>query len=60
MPEIDARSVGQVDVKNDANRLFKISMVFKSVCRRKQDGFVRVKLEQPLESLKYSWVVIDD
>jgi hypothetical protein len=35
-------------------------MVFKSLCRRKQDGFVRVKLEQPLESLKYSWVVIDD
>jgi hypothetical protein len=35
-------------------------VLLESPCRRKQDGFVSVQPEQPLESLQYSWIVIDD
>jgi hypothetical protein len=33
MPELDARSIIQVDVENDADRTFKIGVVLKSLCR---------------------------
>ena len=50
----------QVNVENDTSRSFKIGVILESFCRRKQDGLVRVLPEQPLDTLAYSRVVIND
>ena len=60
MPQLDARSIVQVYIEDDANRLFEIGVAFESLCRRKQDRFVCVLPEQPLDSLQHSRVVIDN
>ena len=60
MSQIDPRSVAQVDVEDDANRLFESGVVPKSLCRRKQDGLVRVLPEQTLYSPQHSGVIVDD
>ena len=52
IPQVDARSVVQVDVENDASRSFKINLILKRLCRRKQHGFVSMPPKQTLESLK--------
>ena len=49
----------QVDVENDAGRSIEIGVAFKSLRGRKQDGFVGVMLEQPLNALQHCGVVID-
>ena len=50
MSQLDARSVMQVDVENDAGRSIEIGVAFESLRGRKQDGFVGVLLEQPLDA----------
>ena len=59
MSQFDPRSVGQVDIEDDANRLLEIGVAFESLRRRKQDGFVGVLLEQSLHALQHCGVVID-
>jgi hypothetical protein len=51
--------VVQVDVEDDASRLLEIGVAFESLRGRKQDGFVRMLLEQALYALQHSWVIID-
>ena len=60
MSQFDPRSVGQVDIEDDANRLLEIGVAFESLHGRKQDGFVRVLPQQTLYSLPHLWLIIDD
>jgi hypothetical protein len=59
MSQLDPRPVVQVDVEDDASRLLEIGVAFESPRGRKQDGFVRMLLEQALYALQHSWVIID-
>ena len=60
MPQLDARSVRQVDVENDAGRSIEIGVALKSLRGRKQDGFVGVMLEQPPDALQHPEVIVND
>jgi len=58
MFQLDPRSVLQVDVENDASRLFNIRVVFESLCGRKPDGFIRVQPQQSLDALQHARVIV--
>jgi hypothetical protein len=53
MPQLDARSIVQVDVENDADCSIEIGVTFESMRGRKQDGFVLVKPQHPLDALQH-------
>jgi hypothetical protein len=42
MSQLDARSILQIEVENDANRVFEIVVIFESIRRWKQEGVVTV------------------
>src|SRR5437764_3909725 len=61
LPQLDARRpIVQIDVKNDAKRLFEIVMVLKGFGRCKQDAVVTVCPQQSLYSPEHPGVIIDD
>jgi hypothetical protein len=59
LPQLDPRSILQVDVEDDASRALEIGVTFESPRGRKQDGFVSVLPQQPLNALQHPRVIID-
>jgi hypothetical protein len=60
VPQLDARSIAQVDVEKDAKRVPEIAVAFESVRRRKQQAGVAELPQQSRYTLQHSGVVIDD
>jgi len=60
LPQLDPRSILQVDVEDDASRVLEIGVTFESPRGGKQDGFVSVLPQQPLDALQHSEVIVND
>ena len=60
MPHFDARPIVQIDVKDDAERLFEIVVLVESFGRSKQEAVVAVFTQQPLYTFERTGVIVND
>jgi hypothetical protein len=60
VPHVDTGLVIEVDIENDAKRLFEIVVILKRLSRRKRETVVPVLPQQTLHPLERPGIIIND
>ena len=58
--ELDTRTIAQVDIEHEAQRLMKIMMIAQSAGRLKGDDLIAILLEKPMHALQHGRIIIND
>ena len=60
MAQLDTRTIAQVDIEHEAQRLMKIMVIAQSAGRFKGDDLIAILLEKPMHALQHGRIIIND